>query len=85
MSGWDDATALAEDAVSMDTAADQPSEEISPQQAGWAAPTKVDYEAAQAKEPVQPLLVTDLRYEFNGDIGDIGPKVRQVAGSSISC
>lgn len=45
------------------------------QDLGWSLPVKIDYAAATSKDPVQPFYHTTNKYEYNGDVGDLGPKV----------
>lgn len=58
-------------------AADSSKEPVkkSAQELGWTAPTPIDYEAAKSKDPVQPSQQITAKYEYAGDVGDLGPEV----------
>jgi ATP-dependent RNA helicase DDX3X len=46
---------------------------INPQDHGWGERSAIDYTLAMSVDPVQEDTNTTAKYEYNGDIGDIGP------------
>lgn len=55
--------------------AEEVTERKTAQELGWNEPTAIDYEAAASKQPLKPIIYTDTKYEYDGEMGDIGPKV----------
>ena len=53
---------------------------------GWDLPTDINYAEAASKNPVQPFYHTTGKYEYNGDVGDLGPEASApFLGFMLSC